>query len=69
MLCAIARAGRASVSDSPVGKGAKDGHQRAGLLPLTQWIFLKLYERGLAYRHEAAVQWCPRIKRCSPTSR
>ena len=26
----------------------------------TQWIFLKLYERGLAYRHEAPVQWCPK---------
>ena len=25
----------------------------------TQWIFLKLYERGLAYRTEAPVQWCP----------
>jgi leucyl-tRNA synthetase len=25
----------------------------------TQWIFLKLFERGLAYRTEAAVQWCP----------
>jgi len=25
----------------------------------TQWIFLKLYERGLAYRKEAAVKWCP----------
>ena len=25
----------------------------------TQWIFLKLYERGLAHRHEAPVQWCP----------
>jgi leucyl-tRNA synthetase len=25
----------------------------------TQWIFLKLYERGLAYRKEAAVNWCP----------
>ncbi len=25
----------------------------------TQWIFLKLYERGLAYREEAPVQWCP----------
>src|SRR5215208_4488040 len=25
----------------------------------TQWIFLKLYERGLAYRDEAPVQWCP----------
>jgi leucyl-tRNA synthetase len=25
----------------------------------TQWIFLRLYERGLAYRGEAAVNWCP----------
>ncbi len=25
----------------------------------TQWIFLELYERGLAYRKEAAVKWCP----------
>src|ERR1700751_3183639 len=25
----------------------------------TQWIFLKLYERGLAYRKEAAVKWGP----------
>jgi leucyl-tRNA synthetase len=25
----------------------------------TQWIFLRLWERGLAYRHEAAVKWCP----------
>jgi leucyl-tRNA synthetase len=25
----------------------------------TQWIFVKLYERGLAYRKEAAVNWCP----------
>src|SRR4051794_1070317 len=26
----------------------------------TQWIFLQLFERGLAYRHEAAVNWCPK---------
>jgi leucyl-tRNA synthetase len=26
----------------------------------TQWIFLKLFERGLAYRAEAPVQWCPK---------
>ena len=25
----------------------------------TQWIFLRLYEAGLAYRREAAVKWCP----------
>jgi leucyl-tRNA synthetase len=26
----------------------------------TQWIFLQLFERGLAYRAEAPVQWCPK---------
>jgi leucyl-tRNA synthetase len=26
----------------------------------TQWIFLQLFERGLAYREEAPVQWCPK---------
>ena len=25
----------------------------------TQWIFLRLLERGLAYRKESAVNWCP----------
>ncbi|ERM91544.1 leucyl-tRNA synthetase [Caldanaerobacter subterraneus subsp. yonseiensis KB-1] len=25
----------------------------------TQWIFLKLYEAGLAYRKKAPVNWCP----------
>jgi leucyl-tRNA synthetase len=25
----------------------------------TQWIFLRMLERGLAYRKEAAVKWCP----------
>ncbi|MEA2349020.1 MAG: leucyl-tRNA synthetase [Thermoleophilaceae bacterium] len=26
----------------------------------TQWIFLRLLEKGLAYRKEAAVKWCPK---------
>jgi leucyl-tRNA synthetase len=25
----------------------------------TQWLFLRFFERGLAYREEAPVQWCP----------
>lgn len=28
----------------------------------TQWIFLKLYENGLAYRKKAPVNWCPSCK-------
>ena len=27
----------------------------------TQWIFLVLFERGLAYQAEAAVNWCPAL--------
>jgi leucyl-tRNA synthetase len=28
----------------------------------TQWIFLKLYEKGLAYQKEVPVNWCPELK-------
>jgi leucyl-tRNA synthetase len=27
-----------------------------------QWLFLRLYERGLAYKKEAPVNWCPHDK-------
>jgi leucyl-tRNA synthetase len=27
----------------------------------TQWIFLQLYEKGLAYQAEVAVNWCPAL--------
>ena len=27
----------------------------------TQWIFLKLYEKGLAFQSEAPVWWCPEL--------
>ncbi|MGX7031400.1 leucine--tRNA ligase [Vagococcus zengguangii] len=27
----------------------------------TQWIFTKLYEKGLAYESEVAVNWCPAL--------
>ncbi len=27
-----------------------------------QWLFLRLYERGLAYKREAPVNWCPNDK-------
>jgi len=28
----------------------------------TQWIFLKLFEKGLAYEAEAPINWCPKDK-------
>ncbi len=28
----------------------------------TQWIFLKLYEKGLAYKNEMPINWCPSCK-------
>jgi leucyl-tRNA synthetase len=28
----------------------------------TQWLFLKFYERGLAYRKDAPVNWCPQCQ-------
>jgi len=28
----------------------------------TQWLFLKMYEKGLAYRKKADVNWCPACK-------
>ena len=27
----------------------------------TQWIFSQLYKKGLAYQHEAPVNWCPAL--------
>lgn len=32
---------------------------RADYYRWNQWIFLKMFERGLAYRKEATVNWCP----------
>ena len=28
----------------------------------TQWVFVQLFKRGLAYRKKAAVNWCPSCK-------
>ena len=27
-----------------------------------QWFFLKMLERGLAYRKKALVNWCPEVR-------
>jgi leucyl-tRNA synthetase len=32
-----------------------------GYVRWTQWIFLKLFERGLAYQAESPVNWCPAL--------
>lgn len=36
----------------------------SGYYKWNQWIFLKMYERGLAYKGKAGVNWCPS---CSTT--
>ena len=33
-----------------------------GYYKWTQWIFLKLFERGLAYRRKMPINWCPSCK-------
>ena len=33
----------------------------ANYVKWTQWIFLKLFKRGLAYQSELAVNWCPEL--------
>ncbi len=33
---------------------------RASYYRWTQWLFLRFFERGLAYRKEAPVKWCPK---------
>ena len=33
----------------------------AGYVKWTQWIFLKLFERGLAFQSDVPVNWCPAL--------
>ena len=34
----------------------------------TQWIFLQLYKKGLAYESETPINWCPSCKTGRPTA-
>lgn len=36
------------------------GAHRSDYYKWTQWIFLQLYKKGLAYKKEAPVNWCPK---------
>lgn len=42
------------------------GHEFATTDPtyyaFTQWLFLKLYEKGLVYREKVPINWCPKCK-------
>ena len=38
---------------------ARDRHDRSRYYHWTQWIFLKLFERGLAYQDVVPINWCP----------
>ena len=33
-----------------------------GYVKWTQWIFIQLYNKGLAYEAEVPVNWCPELK-------
>ena len=35
---------------------------KANYYKWTQWLFLKMYEKGLAYRKKSSVNWCPSCK-------
>ena len=53
-----------SRADAPHGLGDRLGRARSrphdpAYYRWTQWLFLRFYERGLAYRKEAPVKWCP----------
>ena len=38
---------------------ARAVHREPEYYRWTQWIFLQLFQRGLAYKQEAPVNWCP----------
>ena len=48
------------------GVGYDWGREIASCMPdyykWTQWIFLQLYKKGLAYKKKASVNWCPSCK-------
>ena len=49
--------------DAPAGLGDRLGPRhrrpRPAFYRWTQWLFLRFFEKGLAYRKESPVNWCP----------
>ena len=39
--------------------GPRAAHLRPRVLPWNQWLFLRFFEQGLAYRKASQVNWCP----------
>ena len=37
-------------------------HHKPDYYKWDQWIFLKMFEKGFAYRKKAPVNWCPKCK-------
>ncbi len=54
-------ASRSSASASPTTGTARSTPRTPDYYRWTQWIFLKLYEQGLAYMAEVPVNWCPAL--------
>ena len=52
-------AARSSASASPTTGSRELATTDPDYYSWTQWIFLKLFERGLAYQAEIPVNWCP----------
>ena len=51
---------RADAPDGLVDRlAARALHPRPGYYRWPQWLFLRFLERGLAYRKDAPVKWCP----------
>src|SRR5665811_2212821 len=48
------------IRDLVRSRGLGDVYKRQEYYRWNQWLFLKMYERGLAYRKPSLVNWCPK---------